>query len=455
MLKSRSSRRAMRAAAALVAAATALTLSGCGGAASDTGDGGSATEGTVEWWGWVPEKGVAPAYIEAFNKEFPDIKVNYKLLTIDGYQAAIRPALASAQGPDVFDIASGAMFEQFKDFGIDLGPAIEEELGADWDTQVSPIGVSAFTDQNEELKALSVGLGFAGPVWINQDIFDELGLTPPTDFTEWKQVCAELEKNGVGCFVQGAQQVAFNQDTLQAIADTINPGLFTKATRGEAKWTDPDLVEALTAWKSMFDDGIMQEGALGQQQYPDANNGFLSGKYAMVQMGFWYSQYTKIDTMTEAIGAAGVAEATPFTAMPIPFPSAVDGGTPGALFGSPDYGLAVNAKSKVKNAATTFALWLSSATAGQQIVADSLADVPSLNGITPQLTGLVDESVQLPAVQDLFTQAGTVTEDRLLANADLATAIGEAGTTVAAGDVTPAEAAKTLQAAAEKAGIEF
>ncbi|MFD1713335.1 ABC transporter substrate-binding protein [Amnibacterium flavum] len=448
-------RRSARTMVALTAGTIALALTGCGTSAPAGGDGGSATEGTVEWWGWVPEKGVAPAYIEAFNEEYPDIKVNYKLLTIDGYQAAIRPALASSAGPDVFDVASGAMFEQFKDFGVDLGPAAEEELGADWQSQVSPIGVSSFTDDNDELKALSVGLGFAGPVWINQDIFDEYGLTAPTDFTEWKEVCAVLEKNGVGCFIQGAQQVAFNQDTLQAIADTINPGLFTKATRGEAKWTDPDLVEALTAWKSMFDDGIMQEGALGQQQYPDANNGFLSGKYAMVQMGYWYSQYTKADTMTAAIGAAGVAEAVPFTTVPIPFPSAVDGGTPGALFGSPDYGLAVNAKSKVRNAATTFALWLSSATAGQQIVADSLADVPSLNGVSPQLSGLVDESVQLPALQDLITQAGTVTEDRLLSNADLATAIGVAGTTVAAGDATPAEAAKTLQAAAEKAGVTF
>ena len=41
----------------------------------------------------------------------------------------------------------------------------------------------------------------------------------------------------------------------------------------------------------MFTDGIMEPGALGLQQYPDANNDFMSGKDAMVMMGTWYMQY--------------------------------------------------------------------------------------------------------------------------------------------------------------------
>jgi raffinose/stachyose/melibiose transport system substrate-binding protein len=48
-----------------------------------------------------------------------------------------------------------------------------------------------------------------------------------------------------------------------------------------------------------------------------------------------------------------------------------------------------------------------------------------------------------------------VTEDRLLANADLASAIGDAGVTVATGKTSPEKAATTLQAAAEAAGITY
>ena len=52
-------------------------LAGCGssgsGAASD-----SATAGSINWWGWTPEIGVSKQYIAAFNKVYPNIKVNYK-----------------------------------------------------------------------------------------------------------------------------------------------------------------------------------------------------------------------------------------------------------------------------------------------------------------------------------------------------------------------------------------
>jgi raffinose/stachyose/melibiose transport system substrate-binding protein len=448
-------RASRRFAAAAAACLTAVGLAACaGGASAPSNDGGSATSGTIDWWGWVPEAALAPQYIEAFNEEYPDIKVNFKSITIDQYQSVLRPAIASSTGPDVYDIASGAMFERYKDFGIDLTSAVEESLGEDWASQLAPIGVESFSEDGQ-LKVVPVGLGFAGPIWINKELFDEHGLTPPTTFSEWKQVCEAFAAEGVGCFTHGASQVAFNQDALQAIADTIEPGLFTKATNGEAKWTDPKLVEALGAWQSLFTDGIMQDGALGQQQYPDANNGFVSGEYAMVQMGYWYSQYTKEDLMTAAIGAAGVADPVPFTALPIPFPAVRDGGAPGALFGSPDYGLAVSASSDARNAATTFAMWLATTEAGQQIVADSLADVPSLKGIAPQLSGLVNEEEQLPALQGLIDEAGTSTEGRLLSNAELAEAIGVATTTLASGDATPAEAAKTLQQAAEAAGVEY
>ena len=33
----------------------------------------------------------------------------------------------------------------------------------------------------------------------------------------------------------------------------------------------------------------MEPGALAVQQYPDASNDFLTGKYAMIEMGTWYT----------------------------------------------------------------------------------------------------------------------------------------------------------------------
>lgn len=92
----------------------ALGLASCSSGSSSGGSnsatsGGSATSGTVNWWGWTPtDTATANNYISAFNKQYPNIKVNYKLVNISDWVAALRPALASGQGPDVFDMQPGA-----------------------------------------------------------------------------------------------------------------------------------------------------------------------------------------------------------------------------------------------------------------------------------------------------------------------------------------------------------
>ena len=75
---------------------------------------------------------------------------------------------------------------------IDLTPAVEQALGPDWKDLLSPTGVDALT-LDGELKALASGAVFSGILWINQDLFDEYGLEPPTDWDSWKSVCETFE----------------------------------------------------------------------------------------------------------------------------------------------------------------------------------------------------------------------------------------------------------------------
>ena len=111
---------------------TCLTAVACGGGGSG-GSGGSATSGSITWWGWAPTSQVAAQYIKAFNAKYPKIHVTYKMLTIAGYNAALRPALASTVGPDVFDVAPGAANGSVETYGqdaVNLGPAVQKALGA-------------------------------------------------------------------------------------------------------------------------------------------------------------------------------------------------------------------------------------------------------------------------------------------------------------------------------------
>jgi ABC-type glycerol-3-phosphate transport system substrate-binding protein len=326
-------------------------------------------------------------------------------------------------------------------------------LGEDWQSKVAPAGVSGLTSDGK-LVAASVGAVYSGTLWINQGLFDKYGLKPPTNLDEWDQVCQEFKSHGQGCFVQGAAGAGFNQDTLQAIANSVEPGLWTRASKGEAKWNEPGIVKALDIWGQLFRRGIMQEGAVGYQQYPDANNDFLTGKYAMVMMGTWYTQYTTEKAMTAALKAAGVSGAKPFPIVPIPFPDVAQAGHGSEMFGDADYGLAISTKAKDKAAAETFVTWMTTTNAGQQIVANQLNDVPALKGVEPNFEEIkfVDQGLQEAPVKDLIAKVGTVTQPRFaLLSQDVQDAIYQAGTSVATGKSTPEEAAATLQQAAEAA----
>ena len=81
--------------AVAVAFLAAQALAGCATSSSSPST-GSATSGDITWWGWTPTVQGAQAYIKAFNQAYPNIHVTFKEITIAGYDAAMRPALASS-----------------------------------------------------------------------------------------------------------------------------------------------------------------------------------------------------------------------------------------------------------------------------------------------------------------------------------------------------------------------
>ena len=361
-------------------------------------------EGSAElvWWGWTPGSPVNESFIEAFNKLYPDIKVTWKQVSIDDYDATIKPALAYGEGVDIFECSAGSAnggIEVFASQAIDLTDALKAALGDDYADKISETSLTTMT-VNGELKALGVGTVYAGNLWINKDLFDKYNVAIPTDMESWKAAVKTFNDNGIIGFVQGAGQGAFNMDTFHAICDNINPGQFTKACRGEVEWTDETFVKGLNIWKSLFDEGIMQPGALGLMQYPEANNLFLSQQAAMVMMGSWYTMNTLPDTMKANMEAASSTDA-PFTMIPVNFPDLAGTGNVGYMFSDIDYATAVAAAGKNTEAAIKFAVWLGASQEGQQLIADSLNVVPVLKTATPNWDAvqLVNPEAQNEAVK--------------------------------------------------------
>jgi len=405
-------------AAAGAAAAFSLSLTACGGSDGGAQDASveAADSGQVTWWGWTPDTPVAERYIAAFNEEYPDIEVTYRNFENVDFRTTLGPALDSGEGPDVFDLSgAGGSPDTWGGYALDLAPVAEETLGDDWESSFGGEYLEQLTSSDGRLVSLPLGGMSAGFLWVNQDILAQAGAEVPTDYDSWVATCDKIAAIGKACFTVGAGgEDTFPSEMYHSIANSVDPEFFIDAATGKAKWDDPAGVEVLQIIRDMRDDGIIRANALDAPQYPLANEEFMKGDAAMVQMGFWYTQYAGAESCKASMEAAGVSDPTCFVQLPAEFPDVAGKGNGSEYFGEVDYGLAINAESENIAAAKTFVSWMTMSEAGQQNVANALDLLPALQGTTPDWSAidLVDEDLQRPAIDQLIAASGETSQSR-------------------------------------------
>jgi raffinose/stachyose/melibiose transport system substrate-binding protein len=422
-----------------IGAVAALTLSACApGTGSDTADGKT----TVKFWTWNPDKDTALPYIAAFEKDHPDIVIDHRFIQFSDYTSAVQLALTSGSGPDVFGTQVGALTEQFAPLSEDLSPALAESLGSDWKDKLTATSQLEVDGKQIGVPWMITG---GGLVWANQTLVDSLGLTVPQTAAELQTFCKAVTAAGKGCIEQGAKDAWQNIDVYQSIINQIAPGDFYTATTGTSTFDSASYIEAFDVWKSLFDTGVFQEGALGATAYPDSSDKFFKGDSAMIVFGSWQNADTTATRLATYAATYGDDSIKNTNFMPYFFPQIVDGGKTGTMFGGPDVGFAVSAGSKVKDAATEFALWLSSSEASQSLMAKTVQQ-PALKSVPLDTSDVTNDAqkaalgAQGPALADMIGA-------RQLANADVQTALGDALSSVASGQMTSAQAAQSVEAA--------
>jgi raffinose/stachyose/melibiose transport system substrate-binding protein len=425
-----------KAAALAVASATAFLLAGCVGTSSDSSADGDVT---LTWWGWNNFQ--YEQVIEQFEEEHPGITVEYKNYAFDDYVTALRPALSSNDGPDVFQLQPGTLVSNFGPLTVDPSEHMATEHGDDWQDLFYPEGLTAM--QAEDTQAgLPNYMSAAGLMYYNADVLEELGLEVPADLEQLATTCESITAAGYACLAHGAKDGWVNLDVYLALVNSLAPGLVYEAIEGETAWTDPDLVEAMTAWSGLFSDGVIAEGATAMAEYPDAFSSFVQGEAAFIALGTWNTS----QTMT----AAGIAEAQKGVSATIdsvflsaPFPATQAGGTPTAPFGGPDNGWAVSAKSDTQDAALTFLDFLTTGY-GQENQASG-GNIPAVRDV-PVAT---DDVIDPRQVADIERQQASIADligPRQIPYPDLEAALIDALSQVAAGAATPEAALEAVDA---------
>lgn len=406
------------------------------------GDSGEKT--VVKFQTWNPgDEEYTHAMLEKFEEEHPDIQIDYTFMPYTDHVEKLKVDLSAGDAADVYGVQTGAMYKEFRDFEEDLTPYMAEKYGDDWTSNFNEYAMSLLQGDDGEYYAVPLGLSYAGYVWANMSYFDKYNLELPTNYDELKEVCQTFRDNGEYPLVIGAKDSWINIDTWMNIAADINKDKLYSAIEGETPFTDEDLVQSFQIWQNCFTDGVFQDGALGVGMYTDSTDMYQKeGSIPMILNGSWaLGAYMDSDELSQEVYNSEGANHKIFL---------MDWNNDGKIAPveeAVDVSLAINNQSKVKDAAWTFVDWMIHEGA-DTLVNGQLQYMPARNDMELNVEGLNEngtENLEYCVEQGKNNVGGY----REMAYAELKETISNELTELALGDVTPEEAADTIEAASQ------
>ncbi|GAB3601520.1 ABC transporter substrate-binding protein [Microbacterium tumbae] len=254
-------RRVLLAAAGV--AALALPLAACG-----TGGGDGADGGQIELTALIADSGESAEALEAlgaaFTEENPDITISVVTQPGGGEgDNLMKTKLNTGEMEDLFGYNSGSQLQglQPDSFLVDLS---DEPWVADLDENMKTV----VSGQNG-LYGTPMGTSFAGAVFYNKPIYEELGLEVPAT---WDEFAANND----------AIEAAGKDAVIQSYGDTWTSQLFVLGDFGNVLAQDPDWADEYTAGNRKYVDEPGLQGFLNQEEAGEAgwfNEDFASTLY--------------------------------------------------------------------------------------------------------------------------------------------------------------------------------
>ncbi len=205
-------------------------------------------------------------------------------------------------------------------------------------------------------------------VFYNKKLFAQAGVKVPRTWSEFMAVCAKLKAAGITPIMMGGGEPFAASMPLTGIlsADVLgkNKNWLRDRYAGKVKFTDANVVAAVTKYRHLVTSGFFEEGALGVK-YADSIKQFVSGKTAMYMMGSWF------------LGAIPREEADNYGSFVTP----TDDGTTVVPFGVGG-SMAISAKTKDREKAIQFAQAWSLAPENLKLLIESDGAFPMLRNKT-------------------------------------------------------------------------
>ncbi len=393
---------------------------------------------TISFQTWNPgDSDLIHQIIDAFEAENPDIIVDYIYMPYSDHIADMQIKMASGEGPDVYGMQAGVTYSTFRPFEENLTPYILDTYGEGWESSFLTFCTNLLNEDGAYY-GLPLGLTYAGLIWADMSYFSKYGLTLPASYDELAQVAQALRGNGEYPLAIGAKDDWINIDMWMNIAGDINAGKLYQALAGEISFTDPELLQSFAIWQSLFTNGIVQDGALGVNMYTDTTDLFeKEASIPMITNGSWAAGlFVSTEESTKANFQGEGADHQAFLM------DWNNDGVSAGLAASIDVVLCMNTNSKHKDAAWKFIDFM--VHHGQDVlINEGLQYFPSRTDLVLDVVGL--NANGLENLEFIIENAQNNTRGyREMGNADVKQAVADALKALATNEMTPEEAAQSI-----------
>ena len=265
----------------------------------------AADETSVSLWTWSPITRTAEKMIDAFEKANPDITIDYTNYNYNPeYLQALSAASASDNLADIVGLQPGSLTQTYSDYLIDLSDYAKAEWGDDWTSVYDNVTQSQLQlgnkDGDDGHYILPIETQYIY-VEYNKTLFEQLGLKVPTTYDELVEVSKTLRDNGYAPLFFGGADGWQHVNLLLMCTSQISDTLFDECQNGEKAWTCDEMKQAMTNYKKLFDDGVMQDGSLSSTSYSDGTTLFLAGQAGMMLLGSWWAQEYTSEDVSDAV----------------------------------------------------------------------------------------------------------------------------------------------------------
>lgn len=415
--------------------AGSMSLSACGSDTSEQSRSATSDQELLVWgWSGSPGADVMSDVIEAFESANPGVNVTYNEIANTEYANAATLGLTSKQDMDVLTVFPNEWAPDNQDFLLPVEEWVNgSELLEAYEDGPFNQAMSLFPDG--VLRAVP-GYSSGGAVaFYNVDLLEKAGFSEPPK--TWKEM-AELNE-GMAKIAPDVMTTVipsdewFQSDVLQTLAGQYDPDFWNKLVYEDGDWNTPAVVQAMTLYQKLFEDGVLDKGTL-DISFADAKSLFATGQAAIFYTGI-FDAGMLLESNREANGI----EIDDVGMMAVP---AEDPETVGVrAFLDTSYGIAEHSKNK--DLAAKFIEFLTVGD-GVDVWSARLAGIPANKGWElPEGTlssPAAEESMKL--IQELL--ANPHSDRYVLSNFEYQTA--SYFLEVAAGNMTPEEAAKAGQA---------